>query len=148
MVAPSTGVASGALTLTDEQIDAIGIKVSDYDDPTYFRVMARAVEVEVRAALSAQAGTPLVRLSGLLSDLALRFPAEARPFAADAPECRYLKAIDALLSAQAPPAREPYGQVTTTKATGQQFFYRWPLPPYLDNASECVAVYLVAGETK
>ncbi len=36
---------------------------------------------------------------------------------------------------------EPYGQVTTHRVTGQQFFYRWPEPPYLDNASACVTVY-------
>ena len=36
---------------------------------------------------------------------------------------------------------KPYGQITTHSQTGQQFFYRWPEPPYLDNASECVTVY-------
>ena len=36
---------------------------------------------------------------------------------------------------------EPYGVVTKSKNTGQHFFYRWPDPPYLDNASECVTVY-------
>jgi hypothetical protein len=36
----------------------------------------------------------------------------------------------------------PYGRVTTHSVTGQQFFYRWPDFPYLDNASECVPVYL------
>lgn len=36
---------------------------------------------------------------------------------------------------------QPYGQVTTHSVTGQQFFFRWPEPPYLDNASECVTVY-------
>lgn len=36
---------------------------------------------------------------------------------------------------------EPYGQITTHTETGQQFFYRWPQSPYLDNASECVTVY-------
>jgi hypothetical protein len=36
---------------------------------------------------------------------------------------------------------EPYGQITTHSVTGQQFFFRWPQPPYLDNASECVTVY-------
>jgi hypothetical protein len=38
----------------------------------------------------------------------------------------------------------PYGQVTTHSQTGQQFFYRWPQSPYLDNASECVKVYTEA----
>ena len=38
-------------------------------------------------------------------------------------------------------AGEPYGCVTTHCKTGQQFFYRHPEPPYLDNASECVTVY-------
>lgn len=38
-------------------------------------------------------------------------------------------------------AGEPYGCVTTHCMTGQQFFYRHPEPPYLDNASECVTVY-------
>lgn len=42
---------------------------------------------------------------------------------------------------QAPVAVEPYGRVTTHSQTGQQFFFRWPEPPYLDNASECVTVY-------
>jgi len=41
-----------------------------------------------------------------------------------------------------PVGMTPCGQVTTHKGTGQQFFYRWPEPPYLDNASECVTVYL------
>ena len=36
---------------------------------------------------------------------------------------------------------KPYGQITTHSQTGQQFFFRWPESPYLDNASECVAVY-------
>lgn len=36
---------------------------------------------------------------------------------------------------------EPYGCVTTHRGTGQRFFYRYPEPPYLDNASECVTVY-------
>lgn len=36
---------------------------------------------------------------------------------------------------------EPYGCVTSHRVTGQQFFYRYPEPPYLDNASECVMVY-------
>lgn len=40
-----------------------------------------------------------------------------------------------------PDAREPYGYVTTHATTGQQFFYRHPQPPYLDNASECIPVY-------
>jgi hypothetical protein len=44
--------------------------------------------------------------------------------------------------AAAPQSVEPYGQVTTHKLSGQQFFYRWPNPPYLDNAFECVPVYL------
>ena len=39
---------------------------------------------------------------------------------------------------------EPYGQITTHSVTGQQFFYRWPQSPYLDNASECVKVYTSA----
>lgn len=42
---------------------------------------------------------------------------------------------------------EPYGQITTHNVTGQQFFYRWPQPPYLDNASECVTVYAGAAPT-
>ena len=32
------------VALTDEQIDAIGLRYSDYDDASYFRVMARAIE--------------------------------------------------------------------------------------------------------
>ena len=38
----------------------------------------------------------------------------------------------------------PYGQVTVVKRPGcqdQHWFYRWPEPPYLDNAAECVIVY-------
>jgi hypothetical protein len=35
----------------------------------------------------------------------------------------------------------PYGCVTTHSTTGQQFFYRHPALPYLDNAKECVWVY-------
>jgi len=38
-------------------------------------------------------------------------------------------------------AQEPYGRVTTHSVTGQQFFYRHPEHPYLDNASECVTLY-------
>ena len=41
----------------------------------------------------------------------------------------------------APVEVEPYGRITTHSVTGQQFFYRWPESPYLDNASECVSVY-------
>jgi hypothetical protein len=41
----------------------------------------------------------------------------------------------------AEPVHEPYGSVTTHKVSGQHFFYRWPDPPYLDTASECVTVY-------
>jgi len=40
-----------------------------------------------------------------------------------------------------PPLPEPYGQITTHTITGQQFFYRWPELPYLDNAKDCVTVY-------
>jgi hypothetical protein len=36
-----------------------------------------------------------------------------------------------------------YGCVTTHSVTGQQFFYRWPEPPYLDNTKECVIVYTI-----
>ena len=42
----------------------------------------------------------------------------------------------------------PYGQVTTHSQTGQQFFFRWPDPPYLDNASECVKVYAAPPQTR
>lgn len=31
--------------------------------------------------------------------------------------------------------------MTTHSVTGQHFFFRWPQPPYLDTASECVTVY-------
>jgi len=40
--------------------------------------------------------------------------------------------------------QEPYGQVTVVKRPGcvdQHWFYRWPEPPYLDNAAECHVVY-------
>lgn len=36
---------------------------------------------------------------------------------------------------------EPYGQITTHTIHDQQFFYRWPESPYLDNAKECVNIY-------
>jgi hypothetical protein len=42
------------------------------------------------------------------------------------------------------PSVEPYGQVTVVKRPGcveQHWFYRWPEPPYLDNAAECHTVY-------
>lgn len=35
---------------------------------------------------------------------------------------------------------DPYGRITTHTITGQQFFYRWPESPYLDNAKECIEV--------
>jgi len=34
-----------------------------------------------------------------------------------------------------------YGHITTHSVTGQQFFYRHPEIPYLDNAKECIRVY-------
>ena len=40
--------------------------------------------------------------------------------------------------------QEPYGQVTVVRRPGcvdQHWFYRWPEPPYLDNAAECHTVY-------
>lgn len=39
---------------------------------------------------------------------------------------------------------EPYGTVTVVRNPGcaeQHWFYRWPDPPYLDNAAECHTVY-------
>lgn len=39
------------------------------------------------------------------------------------------------------PLPDPYGQITTHTLRDQQFFYRWPDPPYLDNAKECIRVY-------
>ena len=44
----------------------------------------------------------------------------------------------------AAPVQEPYGQVTVVKRPGcvdQHWFYRWPEPPYLDNAAECHTLY-------
>ena len=52
-----------------------------------------------------------------------------------------LDAITALREALNAPEPEPYGHVTTHTVTGQQFFYRYPSPPYLDTAKECIAVY-------
>lgn len=56
-----------------------------------------------------------------------------------------IEAVDAALRGAVQPAEArpepPYGCVTTHSKTGQQFFYRYPDPPYLDNASECVDVY-------
>ena len=49
--------------------------------------------------------------------------------------------ITALREALNAPEPEPYGHVTTHTVTGQQFFYRYPSPPYLDTAKECIAVY-------
>lgn len=43
-----------------------------------------------------------------------------------------------------PAQQEPYGQVTVVRRPGcaeQHWFYRWPDPPYLDNAAECHTVY-------
>jgi hypothetical protein len=42
------------------------------------------------------------------------------------------------------PLPEPYGRITTHTITGQQFFYRWPESPYLDNAKECINVHASA----
>ena len=39
------------------------------------------------------------------------------------------------------PLPEPYGRITTHTLRDQQFFYRWPEPPYLDNAKECIDVH-------
>ena len=42
------------------------------------------------------------------------------------------------------PVQEPYGHVTVVRNPGcaeQHWFYRWPEPPYLDNAAECHTVY-------
>lgn len=50
--------------------------------------------------------------------------------------------------APAPVGVEPYGRITTHSVTGQQFFYRWPESPYLDNASECVSVYTTPQPTQ
>lgn len=49
--------------------------------------------------------------------------------------------LDRIRAAPQPAAQEPFGYVTTHSKTGQQVFYRYPDPPYLDNASECVTVY-------
>jgi hypothetical protein len=41
-------------------------------------------------------------------------------------------------------AGEPYGTVTVVRNPGRpvmHWFYRWPEPPYLDNAAECHTVY-------
>lgn len=56
---------------------------------------------------------------------------------------RIFRAMRASIAKWGSPAHsgEPYGCVTTHRGTGQQFFYRYPAPPYLDNASECVTVY-------
>lgn len=43
-----------------------------------------------------------------------------------------------------PAHQEPYGQVTVVRRPGcvdHHWFYRWPEPPYLDNAAECHTVY-------
>ena len=53
-------------------------------------------------------------------------------------------AITAIKQALAAPVQEPYGQVTVVRNPGcaeQHWFYRWPEPPYLDNAAECHTVY-------
>lgn len=51
------------------------------------------------------------------------------------------------LAAPQQEAQEPFGYVTTHSKTGQQVFYRYPDPPYLDNASECVTVYTAPQTT-
>jgi hypothetical protein len=48
------------------------------------------------------------------------------------------------LTEQVQQVAEPYGQVTVVRRPGcvdQHWFYRWPEPPYLDNAAECHTVY-------
>jgi len=55
------------------------------------------------------------------------------------------KAIEALRVRLAQPEPEPYGRVTVVKREGcvdQHWFYRWPEPPYLDNAAECHTLYI------
>jgi hypothetical protein len=55
------------------------------------------------------------------------------------------EAITTLRTAiEAAEKQEPYGQVTVVKKPGcvdMHWFYRWPDPPYLDNAAECHIVY-------
>ena len=58
-----------------------------------------------------------------------------------AAELRRLHEENERLKAQ---QQEPYGQVTVVRRPGcvdQHWFYRWPEPPYLDNAAECHMVY-------
>jgi hypothetical protein len=59
-------------------------------------------------------------------------------------EVAHEKAITAIKQALAAPVQEPYGQVTVVKKPGcvdMHWFYRWPDPPYLDNAAECHTLY-------
>ena len=60
----------------------------------------------------------------------------------------FARAVLAKWGTPAPVGVEPYGRVTTHSVTGQQFFYRWPESPYLDNASECVSVYTTPQPTQ
>ena len=56
----------------------------------------------------------------------------------------YIAAIHDALAEQPAQQQEPYGQVTVVRRPGcvdQHWFYRWPEPPYLDNAAECHTVY-------
>ena len=49
-----------------------------------------------------------------------------------------------LYTSPQPAQQEPFGQVTVVRRPGfvdKYWFYRWPEPPYLDNAAECHMVY-------
>lgn len=55
-----------------------------------------------------------------------------------------LSELHRLTTPPAAPVQEPYGQVTVVKKPGcvdMHWFYRWPEPPYLDNAAECHTLY-------
>ena len=62
------------------------------------------------------------------------------------PECQaeHAAAIAGGIFVKPAQQQEPYGQVTVVRRPGcvdQHWFYRWPEPPYLDNAAECHTVY-------
>ena len=85
--------------------------------------------------LSTALETALNRIEDMLSDDDGQAFKEARKF---------LPVGRAALAALRSMPSEPYGQVTVVKRPGcqnQHWFYRWPDPPYLDNAAECVTVY-------
>lgn len=77
---------------------------------------------------------------GWSTDIGSRVAAELRRLAAVEQELEALKR--GIIEA------EPYGCVTVVRRLGhadEHNFYKYPSPPYLDNASECHALYTLKG---